>query len=351
MVRLLIISDSAVDRTLLKQALSKFPGLQVMDAVGDELELLSRLKQENTPDVVLIYKKNNLEKLSGIVQFLQQLYGARIIVSAPKRTYLPVEYPVDYFPKIELKIATPEFNRWLKELVEKIRGSSSAASFSDDGTKIEDTYLSIRKKSGMPIRRKIQFIAIGASTGGPQTLHKIFSGFPKSLNVPVAVVQHMPENFLPVLIEWLKSSSPLPVQIAKNGERPLNGHIYFAPDHAHLIIDSSGKFKLIDAPQRHNVKPSVSYLFESVANVYGDRALGILLTGMGKDGAAELALIKEKGGITIAQSKSSCVVFGMPKEAIRLNGATFILSPDEIVRKVKEIFSLRSATSNAETSR
>ena len=335
---MLIISDSAVDRTLLKQALKKFQGLQVMDAVGDELELLRKLKQEDTPDVVLIYKKNGLDGLSGIVRFLQQLYGARIIVSAPKSTYLPFEYPVDYFPKIELKITTPEFNHWLQKLVQTIKGSSTGISVSDDGTKLEKTYSRIREKSRVPIRRKIQFIAIGASTGGPQTLYKIFSGFPKNLNVPVAVVQHMPENFLPVLIEWLKNGSSLPVQIAKNGERPLNGHIYFAPDHAHLTVDSSGKFKLIDAPQKHNVKPSVSYLFESVANVYGDRALGILLTGMGKDGAAELALIKEKGGITIAQSKSSCVVFGMPKEAIRLNGATFILSPEEIVQKVKDIF-------------
>jgi len=139
-----------------------------------------------------------------------------------------------------------------------------------------------------------------------------------------------------VLIGWLQNDCPLPIEIAKGGARPLAGHVYFAPDRFHLILDEQKKFKLINAPPMHNVKPSVSYLFKSVAEVYGKRSMGILFTGMGKDGARELGLIKEKGGVTFAQDKESSIIYGMPKEAARLDAAVYILPPEEIARKLQE---------------
>lgn len=339
MTNLLIISDSAVDRMLLQKFLSKFSGLSVINTVSDEMELLTKLNPDEAPDVILIVKNKDVDQINRIIQFLKQLYNARIIVSSSMDYVQSADKSVIFYPKTDLSISNKNFDPWIKKLAQKIKGITARTDDSDS-TKIEEGYSQTKKRIHPALKKKIHLIAIGSSTGGPQTLNKIFSELPAQLKVPIVVVQHMPENFLQVLIEWIKSNSALPVQIAQEGEFPLPGNIYFAPDHHHLVIEKSGKFHLIDAPPRHNVKPSVSYLFESVANVYGDKALGILLTGMGKDGAAELALMKKKGAITIAQSKKSCVVFGMPKEAIKLDGATFILSPEEIVLKIKEIFKL-----------
>lgn len=180
------------------------------------------------------------------------------------------------------------------------------------------------------IQAKTKVIAIGASTGGPPVLHTILAMLPRDFSLPILIVQHMASGFTVSFVEWLAQSSVLPVHVATHGELMLPGHVYVAPDECQMKVDHGGKIVLTkDAPE-NGLRPSVSYLFRSLAAVYGGEAAAGLLTGMGRDGAEELRVLREKGAITFAQDKESSVVHGMPGEAIKLDAATFILAPDRI---------------------
>jgi two-component system chemotaxis response regulator CheB len=185
----------------------------------------------------------------------------------------------------------------------------------------------------MQVRRapaEIQVVAIGASTGGPLVLQAILSGLPKDLPVPVLIVQHMAPGFVQGFAEWLGQSSGFPVHLPTDGEYPLPGRAYVAPDGVHMGVGTGGRVILSADEPENGLRPSVSHLFRCVAQVFGRQAVGILLTGMGRDGAEELKLMKDGGAVTIAQDKESSVVHGMPGEAIRLDAATYVLSLENI---------------------
>jgi two-component system chemotaxis response regulator CheB len=177
---------------------------------------------------------------------------------------------------------------------------------------------------------EIQLVAIGASTGGPQALHKILSLLTPDLDVPVLIVQHIATGFVEGFVTWLAGASSFPLHIASHGEVPLRGHGYVAPDGFHLGITGGPRIVLSNHAPEKGLRPSVAYLFRTVAQVLGSRAVGVLLTGMGKDGAEELKLMKDAGATTIAQDQASSVVHGMPGEAIKLGAATYILPPEGI---------------------
>lgn len=185
--------------------------------------------------------------------------------------------------------------------------------------------------------RKTKIIAIGTSTGGPPALQSIFSCIKKDFPVPIVVVQHITKNFLEGMVEWLGKTTVLPIQIATHGAYLLPGHIYFAPDNCHLGVKSGDRVELSDNEPENYVRPSVSHLFRSVNQVYGRGAIGVLLTGMGRDGAYEMGQMKKNSAVTIAQDKESCVVYGMPYEAVKLNAATYVLPLKAIPVMLEEL--------------
>ncbi|MCX5874224.1 MAG: CheB methylesterase domain-containing protein, partial [Deltaproteobacteria bacterium] len=166
--------------------------------------------------------------------------------------------------------------------------------------------------------------------GGPPVIKELLSAMPSDFAAPIVIVQHIARNFTTGLVEWLDNSTPLNVRVAKNGEHLDLGAVYVAPDGLQMKLDHSSHIVLTNDPPESGLRPSVSYLFRSVAEVFGNRAVGVLLTGMGKDGANELKVLKDKGAITIAQDKESSVVHGMPGEAIKIGGAVHIAPPDKI---------------------
>jgi len=180
------------------------------------------------------------------------------------------------------------------------------------------------------LREKVDVVAIGASTGGPPVLKDILSGLERDFPAPILIVQHMAPGFIEGMVEWLDKECGLAIRIASDGQQIRKGVVYFAPDGCHMGMTMAGRIALGDGPVENGVRPSVSYLFRFLADAYGPGAVGVLLTGMGKDGAVELTRMKEKGAITIAQDKESCVVYGMPAEAVKLNGASHVLSPEGI---------------------
>jgi two-component system chemotaxis response regulator CheB len=176
----------------------------------------------------------------------------------------------------------------------------------------------------------IRIVAIGASTGGPPVVQALLSGLPANFPAAVLVVQHMASGFIEGFVEWLGRTTALPVKVAANGDEILPGRVYVAPDDVQMRANGSGRLVCAaDAPE-NGLRPSVSSLFRSVAEVYGKNAAGILLTGMGKDGADALKQMKDRGGLTIAQDEESSVVFGMPGEAVRLGAAQYVLPPERI---------------------
>lgn len=181
------------------------------------------------------------------------------------------------------------------------------------------------------MQEKVEVIAIGASTGGPLVLQSILSALPANLSAPILIVQHMSAGFIQGFADWLALSMRLPIHLAAHGEVILPGHVYLAPDNRHMKVARGGRILLTGDEPEKGLRPAVSQLFRSVADIYGGHAVAGLLTGMGGDGAAELKLLKDKGALTFAQDKESSVVHGMPGEAIRLGATMLVLSPDKIV--------------------
>lgn len=177
---------------------------------------------------------------------------------------------------------------------------------------------------------EIRIVAIGASTGGPLVLQSILSRLPEDFAAPILIVQHIAPGFVRGLANWLRTSTKLAVHIPDHTEPVFPGRVYLAPDASHMEIGGDGRIALSPVAQRNGSGPSVSRLFASVAARYGKHAIGVLLTGMGKDGAAELGLMKQSGALTIVQDRQSSVVYGMPGEAVSLGAACFELTPEDI---------------------
>ncbi len=187
----------------------------------------------------------------------------------------------------------------------------------------------------IPTRRlrscaQIELVGIGASTGGPPVLRTILAALPRDFAVPILIVQHIAPGFLPGLADWLGHSTGMKIHIAAHQLQTHPGHVYLAPDGQHMTIDRGRSILLNRAEPDNGMRPSVDHLFRSLADGFGPGAVGVLLTGMGRDGAEELKRMRDRGAATIAQDQETSVVYGMPGEAIALGAASYIFPPDKI---------------------
>lgn len=338
MINVLIVDDSAVVRQHLKDVLESDSNIRVIGTAKDGEEAV-RFVQEKKPDVITMdinmpnmngfeatrkimetnpvpivivtasYDRNDVEK-----SFHSMEAGALAIIEKPFGEGHPESKvtQADLVQTVKLMAEVKVVRRWKRER----QLEAIDKKVSDKGLKKRD--------------RKIKIVAIGASTGGPPVLQTILSGLRKGYPAPILVVQHIAKGFLEGLTEWLRQTTGLPVHIAKHGVELLPGHIYFARDDYHIGVDEDGRLRLSRTEMENGLRPSVSYMFRSIMNSFDGEAVGILLTGMGKDGAMELKIMKDNGAVTIAQDRESSVVYGMPGEAVRLDGATYVLSPEEI---------------------
>ena len=181
-----------------------------------------------------------------------------------------------------------------------------------------------------------KIIGIGASTGGPQALQAVLCKLPGEFPLPLVCVQHIAEGFMQGLVDWLAKLCRIKVRTALEGGEPLAGTAWFAREGRHLEIDERGRFRCSDADRGLGHRPSIDLALASLANYYGSGALGVLLTGMGADGAQGMLAIARAGGLTIAQDEASSIVFGMPKQAIEAGAARHILALDRIAAALIE---------------
>jgi two-component system response regulator WspF len=194
-----------------------------------------------------------------------------------------------------------------------------------------------------PPAQEERLVAIGASAGGPAALSKLLSGLPKDFPAAIVIVQHVDPQFAAGMAGWLSQQSPLPVRVAQEGERPTAGSVLLAGTNDHLILNAHARLGYTREPSNFVYRPSVDVFFHSIREHWPFEAVGVLLTGMGRDGAVGLKALRDRGTHTIAQDEASSAVYGMPKAAAKLEAAVDILPLDQIAPKLINIFAGRRA--------
>lgn len=344
MIKVLIAEDSPVMQQLLIHAISSDPIFKIVGIADDGAEAIEAAKELN-PDIIAM--DWHMPKIDGkeATRIIMETNPTPIVIVTGSLSSKDVMFSFSMIEAGALAIVKkppsvdhPDYKKETQELIQTLKLMSEVKMVKRIKP-ASQKYIPSKPVIAKSIKEDsaTQVIAIGTSTGGPLVLQKILSGLPKNISVPILIVQHISHGFTEGFVEWLKSTTNFPLHIASHGEYPLPGHGYIAPDDFHMGVESGPKIILSNHEVENNLRPSVAYLFRTVALVFSSRAVGVLLTGMGRDGADELKLLKDKGAITIAQDKESSVVHGMPGEAIKLNAATHILSPEEITTTLIEL--------------
>ncbi len=348
MIKVLIAEDSAVVREFLVQILSSDPRIEVIGTANDGEEALEAVRRWQPDVITMDIHMPKLDGLEATRRIMETQPTPIVIVSgstAPQdvaMTFRAMEAGALAVLGRPAGIGHPDHEAAARELVQTVRLMSEV--------KVVRRWPRVRRETAVTrpsealvgrAPAEVKVVAIGASTGGPPVLQTILAGLPKEFPVPVLIVQHMATGFVRGFIEWLAQSCRLPIHLAEHGETMLPGHVYVAPDDFQMKVEHNGRIVLARDDPRNGLCPSVSSLFRSVAEVYGGAAVAGLLTGMGRDGAEELKLLKDKGAVTFAQDKESSVVHGMPGEAIRLDAATLVLPPDKIAAALTSLANKR----------
>jgi two-component system, chemotaxis family, protein-glutamate methylesterase/glutaminase len=340
MIKVLVVEDSPVIREFLVHLLGSDPEIQVVGTAKDGEEAIRAVEQMRPDIVTMDIHMPRMNGLDATRQIMQSHPTPIVIVSGSwdsrevVRTFHAVEAGALAIVRRPAGLGHPDHGESTAELVHTVKLMSEVKVVRRWARSQPATAVSTVSPAGeMGVGRtsaEIRLVAIGASTGGPLALQAILCGLPKDFSIPIVIVQHMATGFIQGFVEWLAQTSGFSVHVASQGEIMQPGRAYVAPDGSQMKVANGGRIWLTaDEPEGH-LRPSVSYLFRSVANVYGKNAIGVLLTGMGKDGAQELKLLKEMGAITFAQDEESSVVHGMPGEAIELGAASYVLSPGRI---------------------
>jgi two-component system, chemotaxis family, protein-glutamate methylesterase/glutaminase len=340
MIKALVVEDSPVVREFLVRILNEDARIRVVATARDGEEALEAVATSK-PDVITM--DINMPRMNGFEatrRIMETQPTPIVIVSGSwdprevETTFQALDAGALAAIPRPMGIGHPDHAKSAHELVQTVKLMSEVKVVRRrPRPRSEGSAPSPAPSVSPPIKRPetaIQVVAMGASTGGPPALMTVLSQLPKEFPVPVLVVQHMAAGFIQGFAEWLQHATGLPVQLAAQDERILPGHVYIAPDGFQMKVVAGGRISLDADDPENGVRPSVSCLFRSVAETYGANAAGVLLTGMGRDGAVELQLMRERGAVTIAQNEETSVVFGMPGEAVKLGAATYVLSPNQI---------------------
>lgn len=333
-IRVLIVDDSVVVREHLKHIIESDPDLKVVGMCEDGMEALHWLKS-NSADVITM---DIIMPIMDGFEVTRKIMESKpvpivIITSAfkPKdaiQGFRAMEAGALAILEKPLGPTDPLYHQKIAEIITTIKIVKDIKLVRRTGTK-NGKSISIPKEKIADFSEDIEAVVIGASLGGPAALMCILPLLNPSFPVPIFIVQHIVPGFTSGLATWLQSYTNLAVVIPKNGEIAKPGYCYLAPDNCHMII-SKGNIIHLEESSAKGIQPSVGRLFKSAAETYGKKCIGVILTGMGKDGANELLLMKEKGAYTIAQDEKSCVMFGMPAEAIKLGAVSKVLPLEQI---------------------
>jgi two-component system chemotaxis response regulator CheB len=339
-IRVLIADDSPTCRELMVAIVQEAGGLQVAGTARNGAEAV-RLTHRLQPDIVMMdIHMPELDGFGAVRQIMAEAprpiimltsslrrdeqtksfnaleAGALTILEKPTITD-PAEQYESLVAHIKTLAEVKVVRRWAKPGDRPVRITPPAAQPAPSSA--------------------IRMVAIATSTGGPSALATLLGDLPADFPAPILVVQHLTSGFGEGLVAWLNQKTALEVRLARHADAPQPGKVYVAPEEYHLTVNRQGLLALDKEPPYHGLRPSANPLFHSVAQVYGATALGVILTGMGNDGAAGLRAMRQAGARTIAQDQASCVVFGMPGAAIELEAAEQVQPLNRIARALLEL--------------
>jgi two-component system, chemotaxis family, protein-glutamate methylesterase/glutaminase len=335
-IKVLCVDDSALIRDLLSEIINSQPDMEVVAVAPDPLVARDLIKQHN-PDVLTLDVE--MPRMDGL-DFLERLMRLRpmpvLMVSSLTQagseiTLRALELgALDFVAKPSLGIRSGMLE-YANDIAEKIRAAAKSRP-----RQARQAQAAPRATLKAPLVSSEKLIIIGASTGGTEAIRSVLEPLPAN-SPAILITQHMPGGFTRSFAERLDRLCSITVKEASDGERVLPGHAYIAPGDAHLKLARSGAnyvARLDDGPPVNRHRPSVDVLFHSAATQAGRNAIGVILTGMGKDGAAGLLEMRQAGSPTLAQDEASCVVFGMPREAIALGGAVEVVGLEDIPERL-----------------
>jgi len=353
MIRVLIAEDSKVIALLLRGILENEPDMKIVGVAEDGAKAI-QMSRDLRPDLVTMdIHMPQVDGFAAIRTIMAENPVPIVVVSSLSSS---AERDVTFRAFEEGAVAVIEkphnlhdsdFERTRKQLVETVRAMAEV--------KVVKRRLNAQRPAehigpcALQPRGEYQVLAIGCSTGGPQALHRILSALPADFSIPVVVVQHITHGFIDGLVEWLQDHTALKVKLAEHGEPLRHSSIYFAPDDYHLLIAKSRngfKARLENGEPVRGFMPSVDQLFHSIARCCSGQAIGILLTGMGDDGARGLLEMKRSGCHTLIQDEASSVVFGMAGSALALDAVDRVVELKEIPGYLANLAHSRSTSDN-----
>lgn len=332
-IKVLIAEDSPVVQLLLRHVLNADPDIEVIGAVPDGQAAIDFMNGHQ-PDLILMdIHMPNMDGFEATRQIMKRSPLPIVICSATMKstevenTFMALEAGALAAVDKPVGVGHPNFRESVATVLRTIKDLAAVRI-----TRPASAPGAVR--DAPPVlaapRPDLRCVVIGASTGGPPVLHTILSGLPRDFRLPVLIVQHIATGFLEGMVEWLRKETGREVHVAADGDAPRPGHVYIAPDGAHMGLTAAGRIALSDDPPEEGLRPAVSHLFRTAGASFSSGVIAVLLTGMGRDGAAELKALRQLGAVTIAQDKASSVVHGMAGEAVRLDAAMHVVAPEQI---------------------
>ncbi len=350
-IRVLIVDDSVTARNLLKLLLSEDPQFEVIGIVSDGAQAIAFLEKEK-PDVISM--DIHMPVMNGFEATRQIMSNNPVPIVIVSTAFSPNETDLS-FKALEAGALTilprpigpghPDFQRNGKIYRSTLKSLSEVKVIRRHGGKFIPREIRETDQNKSDCRPDVEqdqltgnLVAIGASAGGPGALQTILKSITPDFPAPILIVQHIDKGFAEGFAQWLGHASSVPVSIPKDGDRLLPGRVYLAAGDHHLGVKRVGVADMSSSSPEHGLRPAVSFLFRSAGAVYGKNAVAILLSGMGRDGAAELKILKELGSFTIVQNEETALVYGMPGEAIRLHASCRVLPPERMVQAILNQF-------------
>jgi len=337
MIKVLIVDDSAVVRKILTEELSRYKDIEIIGTAVDPYVARDKIVKLRPDVITLDLEMPRMDGLSFLAKLMKHYPMPVVVLSSltPRNSEMALKAlelgAVEVLGKPGTAYSTQNISQ---HLVRAIRGAASAR-VQRTPEKTESAQFQAGSGTLLTLTTH-KVIAIGASTGGTKAIEVVLSGMPVS-SPGTVIVQHMPENFTTSFAKRLNDLCQMEVREARDNDPVVPGVALVAPGNHHMLLHRSGGNYLVrikDGPMVHYQRPSVDVLFQSVAASAGKNAVGVILTGMGADGAKGLLAMKESGAYTLAQNEESCVVFGMPKEAIKMGAADKIVGLADVSRSI-----------------
>ncbi len=331
-ITVLVVDDSIVMRRIISDMLSKDGGIEVVGAARNGAEALEKVRELNPDVVTMDIEMPVMDGLTALQHIMADSPRPVVMLSSMDKRQADITLKsldlgaVDFISKTAGSLSL-DLERNSEDIVAKVKAAARAKIMARPASAGTVQPMAVPALSGDWL------VVIGSSTGGPKALPEVLSRLPANLPASVLIVQHMPEGFTRSFAERLNWVSPLEVKEAEEGEELQQGKVYLAQGNRHLMLDGR-RLHLDDGPKVNYVRPAVDILMKSVAPMYGPRTIGVILTGMGSDGAEGMKCIKKNGGKTIAQSEETCVVYGMPKAVVESGAADRVVPLEDIAQAI-----------------